>query len=43
MKRTDLIRKLEDAGCDRTVQIFNIVKEELTFSHKYTLEEFAKP
>lgn len=27
---------------NRTVQVFNIVKEELTFSHKYTMEEFVK-
>jgi hypothetical protein len=42
-RTTDTLGIIEGTKKDRTVQVFDIVKEELTFSHKYTVDEFAKP
>jgi hypothetical protein len=43
IRGTDTLGIVEGPEKDRMIQVFNIVREELTFSHKYTVEEFAKP
>ena len=42
-RTTDTLGIVEGPEKHRTVQVFNIVKEEVTSIHKYTLEEFIKP
>jgi hypothetical protein len=39
-RTTDTLGIVEGPEKHRTVQVFNIVKEKLTFSHEYTLKEF---